>query len=223
MAELLVRGHAEARLPPTHALLEIVAMARAPSSQEDALARAAEICAVVDAAVGRARQDPDRLVRTAETFSVRTSEEWQHGPQGQRHRVGWVAQRGTRVECEPDADGLTTLVSSLAHDGIHLSGPQWQVAAAAPGWDDLRTAAVTDARRRAAAYADGVDGRVGAVRWIAEPGLRRAPDAGPVAYQEMAARTAAFDSGGGGEPVAVRVAVEPVAVAVTVEIGFDLV
>jgi uncharacterized protein YggE len=138
--------------------------------------------------------------------------------------VGWTAERGTRVECAPDADGLTVLVSALAHDGIRLTGPRWHVGPDTAGWDALRTAAVIDARRRAEAYAAGIDGRVGAVRWIAEPGLRRDPDA-VTGYQPMAARTAAFgmeDGAEPGEPLAVRIAVEPVAVDVTVEVAFDL-
>jgi uncharacterized protein YggE len=222
MGELLVRGRAEARLRPTQAVLEIGAMGRDPSSQAAALARAAEVCAVVDAAVERGRQGPDALIRSAETSSIRTAEEWEHGQQGQRRRVGWTAERGTRVECAPDAAGLTTLVSALAHDGIRLSGPRWNVAADAPGWDALRTAAVVDARRRADAYAARVEGHVGAVRWIAEPGLRRDPDAVTADFREARAAGFALGDQEPGEPLAVRIAVEPVAVDVTVEVAFDL-
>lgn len=225
MGELLVRGHAEARLQPTHAVFDITAVGRDPSSQDAALARAAEVCAVVDAAVERGRQGTDPLIQVAETSSIRTAENWEHGPQGQRRRVGWTAERGTRVECAPDADGLTALVSALAHDGIRLSGPRWHVGPDAAGWDALRTAAVIDAGRRAEAYATGIDGRVGAVRWIAEPGLRRDPNAVAGGYEPMATRTAAFGMERGaepGEPLAVRIAVEPVAVDATVEVAFDL-
>jgi len=222
MGELLVRGHAEARLRPTHAVLEIGAVGRDPSSQAAALARAAEVCAVVDAAVERGRHGPDALIRSAETSSIRTAENWEHGPQGQRRRVGWTAERGTRVECAPDGAGLTTLVSALAHDGIRLSGPRWHVAADASGWDALRAAAVVDARRRADAYAAGVEGRVGAVRWIAEPGLRRDPDAVTADLREARAAGFALGDQEPGEPLAVRIAVEPVAVDVTVEVAFDL-
>lgn len=225
MGDLLVRGRAEARLHPTHAVLDITAVGRDPSSQDAAFARAAEACAVVDAAVERGRHGPDPLIQIAETSSVGTAESWEHGPQGQRRRVGWTAERGTRVECAPDADRLTELVSALAHDGIRLSGPRWHVRPDTAGWDALRTAAVIDARRRAEAYAAGIDGRVGAVRWIAEPGLRRAPDAVTGGYQPMTARTAAFGMEHGAEPdepLAVRIAVEPVAVDVTVEVAFDL-
>lgn len=223
MGDLLVRGRADGRLQPDRAVLQVTAVARDPRSQDGALARAAETCAVVDAAVERGRQGAGALIRTAETSSIRTSEEFEHGPQGQRRRIGYVVQRDTRVECAPDGDGLTTLVSALAHDGIAIHGPDWQVATGAAGWDALRTAAVADARRRAVAYAAGVGGSVGAVRWIAEPGLRRGPDDLGGGYQPMAARAAlGAPEHAGGEPLAVRIAVEPVAVSVTVEVAFDL-
>lgn len=224
MGDLLVRGSAVGRLAPSHAILAVTVQAREPSSQEAALARAAVACALVDDAVEGGRQGDHALIRAAETSSIRTAEHWEYGPGGQRRRLGWIAERGTRIECAPDADGLTALVGGLAHDDIRLSGPHWHVAPDAAGWDALRTAAVADARRRAEAYAAGVDRRAGAVQWIAEPGLRREPGGGGerFAAPEMAAAALARDSGDQSEPRPVRIAVEPVTVEITVEVGFDL-
>lgn len=225
MGNLLVRGRAAGRISPSHAVLNITVEAREPSSQEAALDRAAAACAVVDEAVHQRRQGADRLIRAAETSSIRTAEYVEYGPDGRRRRLGWTAERGTRIECAPDADGLTALVRALTHDDIRLSGPHWHVAPDAAGWDALRTAAVVDARRRATAYAAGVDRTVGAVMWIAEPGLRKEPPGGAMeAFPAQAMSTVghARDSGDQAEPLAVRIAVEPVAVDITVEVGFDL-
>jgi uncharacterized protein YggE len=225
MGDLLVRGRAEGRIPPSHAVLDISVEAREPSSQEAALRRAAAACALVDEAVEHGRRGPDPLIRAAETSSIRTAEYWEYGPDGQRRRLGWTAERGTRIECAPDADRLTTLVGALVHDDIHLSGPHWRVAPDAAGWDALRTAAVVDAMRRATAYAAGVDRKVGAVMWIAEPGLRKTPPGGAMEAlpaQPMSAVARASDTGAQAEPLVVRIAVEPVPVDITVEVGFDL-
>jgi hypothetical protein len=223
MGELLVRGRAEGRLAPTHAVLDVTVRAREPASQEAALARAAVTCGLVDGVVARARQGATPLVQTAEVSSVRTTEQWEYGSGGQRRRLGWSAERRSLLECAPDAEGLTALIADLAHNDIHLFGPQWRVAPDVAGWDELRTAAVIDARRRAEAYAAGVGARVGAIRWIAEPGLRRDPTATEhLASAPLRSAGLAMDSGDQSEPLAVRIAVEPVAVDITVEAAFDL-
>ena len=223
MGELLVRGRAEGRLAPSHAVVDVTVQAREPASQDAALTRAATVCALVDDVVARARGGADALVRTAETSSIRTTEHWEYGAGGQRRRLGWIAERHSRLECAPDADGLTALVADLAHNDIRLSGPHWHVAPHVSGWDDLRTAAVIDARRRAEAYAGGAGARVGAVRWISEPGLRReSTTTVDSPFVPLRAEMAA-DRGDQPESLSVRIAVEPVAVDVTVEVAFDLV
>lgn len=223
MGELLVHGHAEGRLPPTHAVLDVVVRVRDVESQRAAMQLAAERCRTVDHALDEARRDIQPLVRAAETSSIRTGEEFEYAPDGRRRPGGWVVERGTRVECAPDADGLTSLVQALAGDGITLSGPRWHVAPGAEQWDMLRTAAVADALRRARAYASGVEGKVGAVRWVAEPGLRLRADpvnVYPVApVRRMAVATERDEDD---EHPPMRVSVESVAVEVTVEAAFDL-
>jgi uncharacterized protein YggE len=224
MGELLVRGRAEGRLAPSHAVLDVTVHARAPASQEAALTRAATACALVDDLIQRERQGADPLIRTAETSSIVTTEHWEYGSGAQRRRLGWIAERRSRLECAPNAAGLTALVGALAHNDIHLSGPQWHVAPDVGGWDDLRTAAVIDARRRAEAYAAGAEAQVGAVRWIAEPGLRSEPGAAADAFAAAPLRSAAvaMEHSDQPEPLPVRIAVEPVAVDITVEVAFDL-
>ena len=44
-----------------------------------------------------------------------------------------------------------------------------------PAYDVARRAAATDARHRAQSYAQALDLTLGAVAWVAEPGMRTAP------------------------------------------------
>jgi hypothetical protein len=67
-----------------------------------------------------------------------------------------------------------------------------------------------------------VDGHVGAVRWIAEPGLRGGNDDVASRPYAAAVRLASADAHEAGEARAVRIAVEPVQVTVVVEMAFDL-
>lgn len=224
MGELLVHGRAEGRLLPTSAVLDVAVHVRDAASQQAAVDRTAQVCETVDRAVAEARRGDDPLVRVAETSSIRATEVTEHASGGQRRRVGWLAERGTRLECAPDAEGLTELVGALVHDDVRVSGPQWHLAPDVGQWDALRSAAVADAVRRATAYARGVDAAVGAVRWIAEPGLRARPDRARSLVDGTARRmSASFDEDDhGSERRPVSIAVEPVAVEVAVEVALDL-
>lgn len=226
MDPLLVRGRAEARLPASYGVLDVTVHVRHPESQDAAVRRTAELCALVDATVTTYAESAEPLVRTARTSSIRISDTWEYDQSGRRRRIGWTATRSTELECAPDGDGLTGLVDDLVSDGIRIRGPRWHVTAAAPGWDAARSAAVADARRRAEAYADGAGHQIGGIRWIAEPGLRL-PSAGVPEVESfpVSARSAAFameNAAEETEPLQVRIAVEPVVVEVIVEAAFDL-
>jgi uncharacterized protein YggE len=222
MGELHVRGHADAWLQPGRAVMDVHVTASDPRSQQAAVDNLAELCAVVDEVVDERRDGPRALIRRVVVSSVTTTEDVEYGPGGQRHRTGFSATRTSVLDCRADADGLTGLVAALARDGVQVRGPSWHVDDDDPAWVGVRTAAVTDARRRAEAYAMAVDGHVGAVRSIAEPGLRGSdPDA--VARPHAAAvRVASAGGHEAGEARAVRIAVEPVQVTVAVEVAFDL-
>ncbi len=221
MTEILVRGQLEARVAPTEARIDVMAIGRDAKSQDGAMGLVAERCGLIDSVIGGNRKGRKPLIRTAETASISTSSEWETDRAGQRRRRGYVARRTTRLVCAADSDGLTALITALSHDGIELRGPNWQVGPEVSEWDGLRTEAVADAKRRADAYAAGVGATVGGVRWIAEPGLRAHGGGG---MPSRASRTAMSMAEEGGEaPRVMTVSVEPVVVTVIVEAAFDLI
>ena len=224
MAEILVRGRAEARLAPTSASLTITVRVATARSQEEAVDRAATRCQTVDAAIDGRRGS---LVKGAVDFSVRTGQEWDHTNKGRR-LLGYFATRSTDVECEPNGEELTTFLRDVsALKEVQVNGPRWRIAPDAPGYDALRRDAAADALRKAEAYAAGLGRTVGRVEWIAEPGLRKAggasggrPEgfAGPAAPRAMARAGAAEED----EPTLVRIQPEPIRVSVDVEVAFSL-
>jgi hypothetical protein len=219
VTEVVVRGRAEGHLTPDTAWLTVTVVGRDPRSADAALAAAAVVAERVDAVLDRHRGGDDALVRRVRVSSVRTSEVWEH-PQGRAHRAGFQASRWSEVECGADGPALTALVAALTGAGAQLAGPAWRVDAANPGWDALRAAAVADARRRAAVYAEAAGLRPGGVLWIAEPGLR-GPGAGgdrAEAFRLTAARSGPPE----GEPAAVRIAVEDVPAEAEVDLALAL-
>lgn len=220
MSEVLVRGRVEGHLTPDVAVLTVTVLGRDPAGAEAAVAVAAGVAERVDAVLGRARAGEDPLVRRVRVSSVRTSEMWEH-PQGRAHRSGFQAVRRSEVECRPDGPGLTTLVADLSAAGAQLAGPAWQVLPDNPGWQDLRSGAVADARARAEVYAAAAGTRVGGPRWLAEPGLRGSAGTG-ARVESVQRMAAAFGGGGEADPVALRIVVEDVPVVVEVEAAFDL-
>lgn len=225
MPEIMVRGHAEALLPPTDATITVTVQARAAGSQADAVARCAAQCEALDVLVDAGRGG---LVRRAVTSSIRTGPEWDHSGKGGRRLVGHVASRSTELDCAPDGEGLTALLQAVSGMvDVQVHGPTWRVAPDAPGWVDVRAAAAGDARARAEAYAAGLDLAVGHVVWLAEPGLRRAGGGGgdlSMAFAAAAPVTRAMRREGGAEEeqAVVRIQPEPLTVQVDVEAAFDL-
>ncbi len=222
MPEIIVQGSAEARLMPTDAHLTVTVQTRSPRDQAEAVSACARRAEEVDAIVADARAG---LVRAVVVSSLRTGPEYEHEPRGTRRLVGHVATRTSELVCLPEGEGLTALVGALSRlDDVAVAGPDWRVADDAPGWDEVRAAAATDARRRADAYASGLGVSVGRPTVIAEPGLRLPGGGGgmPMAYASKRSGMADMAGGEGDGPTAVAIAPEPVAVSVTVEVGFDL-
>lgn len=221
MGVLRVRGRAEAWLQPGRAELDVKVSASDPQHQQAALDNLAELCAVVDEVIDQRRAGPLAPVRRVVVSSITTTEDVEYEAGGHRRRAGFSATRTSVLDCRADADGLTGLVGALARDGVQVHGPRWHVDADDPAWVDVRTAAVADARGRAEAYATAVDGHVGAVRLIAEPGLR-GRDADAAGWPQTAAVRLASADGHEGDVRIVRIAVEPIQVTVAVEVAFDL-
>lgn len=226
MAEILVRGQAEARVVPTGAALTVTVRVAQARTQAEAVAQAGSRCEVVDDLIDERR---DALVVAAVQSSLRTGPEWDYSAGKGRRLLGYTATRTTEVECVPDGPLLTEMVGDLAGlEDVSVAGPRWLVAPDADGLDAVRSAAAADARRRAEAYAGGLGQQVGRVAWIAEPGLRIAGQGSGVAEVATMASTRSFRAAVGGgaeeeEPSLVRIVPEPVVVSATVEVAFDLV
>lgn len=221
MSEVMVRGRADGHLTPDLAVLTATVVGRDPASAGEALAAAAAVGERVDTVLADGGAGEEPLVRRVRVSSVRTSEMWEHTQRG-RHRVGFQAERRSEIECRPDGPDLTELVTTLVGTGAQVAGPAWQVAPDNPGWLDLRSRAVADARARAEVYAAAADSRIGAVRWLAEPGIRGAADEGSWDVVRTSRSLAMSQEGRAEEPVALQIVVEVVPVVVEIEAAFDL-
>ena len=165
-AEIRVRGEAELRCLPDRASLRIIVEAEA-ESQSQAFALASRSVAAVDAVCDRFAAALDR--RTTAGVIVRPKTRWR---KGETVRTGWVAARATVLEVTDFAQ-LGHLVAELTTAGAAaVHGPAWEVDRANPAHEQARRAAALDAQRRARAYAEAVGLHLGALRWLAEPGLR---------------------------------------------------
>jgi uncharacterized protein YggE len=213
--EIIVKGTAEARVSPDRARLQ-VALDADGSNRDEAYRRAAEIAARVDAVLERHDAAIDRTVTAA--LSVFPLSRWR---KGESVRTGWRAARHTLVEVTV-FDDLGTMLAELATAEATITGPDWRVDQANAAYDAVRRDAAADARRRATSYAAGLGVSLGAVRWIAEPGLRLAGDGGfGAGGLTLAAHAMPAARGGGDEPV-IDVSPADIDISVAVEVAFAL-
>jgi len=211
--EVRVRGQAEVRCLPDRAVLRLGVEAEA-ESQADAFALAARQAAAADAVLDRFAAAIDR--RLTAGVLVRPKTRWR---KGETVRTGWVAARTTVLEVT-DLAKLGQLVSELPAAGVSsIDGPHWEVDSTNPAHEQARRAAASDGQRRAHAYADALGLHVGALRWLAEPGLRG--DGGPVAGQMPRLARAYAAAAAPEEPMDINP--EEVTIQATVEACFELV
>jgi uncharacterized protein len=212
--EIRVRGQAEVRCLPDRAVLRVAVEAEA-ASQEQAFALASRSAAATDAVLDRFAAAIDR--RMTAGVLVRPKTRWR---KGETVRSGWVAARTTVLEVT-ELGRLGQLVSELPTAGVAaITGPSWEVDRTNPAHEQARRAAALDAQRRARAYADALGLRVGALRWLAEPGLR--PDgSGPVPGLAAPRMARAYAAGAAEEPMDIEP--DEVTIEATVEACFELV
>jgi uncharacterized protein YggE len=178
-SEIRVRGEAEVRCMPDRAILRVGVEAEA-DSQAEAYALASQSAVAVDAVLDRFDQVVDR--RLTAGVIVRPKTRWR---KGETVRTGWIAARTTVVEVTTFIR-LGALVAELPQAGAStLQGPMWTVDKSNPAYDQARRAAVLDAERRASTYAQALGLRLGALKWLAEPGLR-ADSSGQPGFGAMA-------------------------------------
>lgn len=180
-AEIRVRGEAEVRCLPDRAVLTIEVEAEA-ESQSHAYALASQSAAAVDAVLDRFDQAVDR--RMTAGVIVRPKTRWR---KGEAVRTGWIAKRASVVDVT-DFARLGEMVAELPSAGASaLHGPVWEVDPSNPVHEQARRDAALDTQRRAGTYASALGLRLGALKWMAEQGLR-ADDPSPT-FAATGART----------------------------------
>jgi uncharacterized protein YggE len=166
--EIVVRGTGEARALPDLASLRVEVTADHKTRDEAYEARA-KLAAKVDVVFADHRNAIGRT--TVASLWVQPRTRWHRG---EDIRTGWRASRTSFVEVVV-LDALGEIMSDIVEAGGAVQGPQWSMAHTNPAYDVARRAAATDARHRAQSYAQALDLTLGAVAWVAEPGMRTAP------------------------------------------------
>ena len=156
-------GQAAIRTEPDEAFVWITLTALEDSpgpSLSDVASRGEKLVALLDA-LAIARVD-----RSTSGITVR--EEFDHTKDGRRtlgHRAAaTIAVRVTDTE----VIGRVIMRATQELDA-RIAGPSWRVSEANPAWLQAATRAAANAREKAAAYAAGVDARLGRLIALAEP------------------------------------------------------
>jgi uncharacterized protein len=207
--EIVVRGEGEVRVMPDRVTVRLVA-GEDGSTQQEAYAATASVAAAVDDVLTGTPGAFDRVTTTALVVQPRIR--WDNG---QAVRTGWTASRSSSVEVH-DLDRVGELLDRLVQAGAAISGLSWEVAPGHPAYGQARRRAAEDAHQRAIDYAAALGVRLGAVAWVAEPGLR---PTGPVATPIRALHAASVGPGPS-EPIGV--APEELALQASVDVGFAL-
>jgi uncharacterized protein YggE len=163
--EVLVRGQGEATAMPDHAVVQVTVEADG-AAQQDAYSSAAQIAAAVDDVLAGHAAAISRTSTTSLVVSPRSR--WR---KGESVRTGWRAVRSTAVEVT-GFDQLGGLLARLVEAGAAVAGVSWGLSPANPAHDRARREAAGQARARAESYAAALGLTLGAVAWVAEPGLR---------------------------------------------------
>lgn len=211
-SEIVVQGASEVRVMPDSASVRVKVDGDG-ESQEEAYEAAREPARAIDAVLEAHAAALGRVVTAG--LSVQPKSRWR---KGESIRVGWRASRSTHVEIAA-LDEVGALVAGLAQAGGAVTGPWWHLEPGNAAHDAVRTAAAEDARRRADTYAEGLGLVVGAVAWIAEPGLRSPSTRGAWAdYPSVAGALA----GAADDDEPISVSPQPITLTAAVEVGFEL-
>jgi hypothetical protein len=210
--EVIVRGEGEARVLPDRAVIHITVDGDA-NTREDAYAATAPNAKAVDDVLTGHEAAIDRSSTAALVVHPKTR--WRRGEQV---RTGWRASRTSVVEVV-DFSHLGDMIAELSVAGGSVVGPQWLLDATNEVHGEIRRLAAEDARRRAEVYAATLGLRLTGIAWVAEPGLRRPGDGGPVfagGPPGALFRTAA----GGAEDEVIDVSPDEMTITTAVEVGF---
>jgi uncharacterized protein YggE len=175
-----VTGEAAIRTEPDEAIVWITLSATNASpgpALADVAKRSDSLARMLD------ELDIDRHDRS--TTGVTIIEEFDHTKAGRRS-IGHRASASMSVRIA-DTDTIGRLIM-LATDELdaRIAGPSWRISATNPSWLEAATQAAVHAKAKAAAYAAGVDARLGALIALSEPDHRR-PMNMPLAARAAAA------------------------------------
>lgn len=158
-----VRGEAAIRTEPDEAIVWITLSALDPSpgaALTDVAKRSDALAELMDA-LGVARRDRS-------TTGVTVSEDFDHTPEGRRslgHRA--IASMSVRLS---DTEVIGRLIMRASDElAARIAGPSWRISAGNPARLEAATEAAGNARAKAAAYAAGVDARLGVLIALSEP------------------------------------------------------
>jgi uncharacterized protein YggE len=182
------------------------------SSRHEAYSEAARAAAAVDQVLAAEAGALGRVMTAALVVQPRTR--WQ---QGESVRTGWTAYRTTILEVRA-LERLSDLLAQLTTNGGAISNLTWDLDSANVAYDEARTRAGEDARRRAERYASSLGIKLGAIAWIAEPGLRSSDEH----YPRGIALAAAPRAMAAAPDQSIDVVPEEVTVTASVEVGFAI-
>mgnify|MGYP003584896520 CR=1 FL=1 len=208
---LNVRGQATAEVPPDYAWM-VIEVSASDADRSVALRRterdAAGLRSVLEGAVG-----VRRLVLTR----VRVHEEtrWNQAT-GTHDHLGWRAHVSGRLEV--DVDRVAGVAEAVVAAHASIGGMSWFLDENNPAYREVRRAAVADAFRAAADFADALHRDLGPLRTLADPGLLGGDgrDDRPVGRAMMAG--VAMDAG----PPEFEYDPEPQTVSAAVEATFEV-
>lgn len=181
VSTVTVVGEAALRTEPDEAFVWITlsAVDESPGSAlEDVANRSQALAALLD------ELSIARELRS--TTGITVAEEFDHTSRGRRslgHRA--IASLSVRLT-DTDVIGRVVMRATGELDA-RISGPRWRVSPGNPVWLEVATRASANAKAKAAAYAAGVDARLGRLMALSEPEHRL----GRGMIQPLAARAAA--------------------------------
>jgi uncharacterized protein YggE len=181
VSTVTVVGEAALRTEPDEAFVWITlsALRESPGpALEDVATRSEALAQLLD------ELDIPRGLRS--TTGVTVAEDFEHTSRGRRslgHRA--AATLSVRLT-DTHVIGRMVMRASAELDA-RIAGPKWRVSPTNPAWLEVATQASANAKAKAAAYAAGVDARLGRLMALSEPGDRF----GRGMIQPLAARAAA--------------------------------
>jgi uncharacterized protein len=218
MATVTVEGTAFRDVEPDRVRvtlgLEISAAEVGPAVDE--LARRS---AVLDAVLDDLHED----VLARRPSSLRVVPRYHYGDREPK-LVGQTAQRTVVVELRSGGQVGSLLARVATELGVRVLAVDWLVDPDNAAHHQLRALAVADARARAAVYAEAAGQTLGALSWLAEPGLEPAPPDRPLSQRFEAALARADGAGPGQDsPLVLDLRPDPVRLGVAVHAEYALI